>query len=95
MNQVAWVLATSPDASVRNGAEAVKMATRAVELSGGREPDTLDTLAAAYAESGRWEQATETARRALALAREPLAKDIRARLALYENRQPFRSNPTR
>ena len=64
----AWMLATNPNASVRNGAEAVELAQRAVELSGGREPAILDTLAAAYAEAGRFPEAVKTAQRAAALA---------------------------
>ena len=48
--QTAWLLATSQDASVRNGPRAVDLARRATELSGGQEPRTLDALAAALAE---------------------------------------------
>jgi tetratricopeptide (TPR) repeat protein len=97
LNQTARVLATSPEASVRNGAEAVVLAERAVHLSGAREPVILDTLAAAYAEAGRFPEAVETARRALALATEqnkqPLAEALKARIALYEAKTPFRGAP--
>jgi cytochrome c-type biogenesis protein CcmH/NrfG len=97
LNQVAWVLATSGEAGLRNGSEAVRLAARAVELSGGREPNLLYTLAAAYAEAGRFQEAVQTARRALALARAqnlaPLADEVRARIALYESGKPFRSGP--
>ena len=58
---MAWLLATSPEASLRDGARAVELAQRAVRLTGGREPDALDTLAAAYAEAGRFAEAVETA----------------------------------
>ena len=68
MNCLAWVLATCPEASVRNGAEAVELARRAVKLSDGREPAILGTLAAAYAEAGRFPEAVQTARKALELA---------------------------
>jgi spermidine synthase len=93
LNQMAWVLATSTQPSIRDGAEAVRLAARAVEVTGGRDLAALDTLAAAYAEMGRFDQAVETARRALALAenRQPLAAAIQARIALYEGKQPFRS----
>ena len=64
LNDTAWMLAVNRNASVRNGAEAVKLAQRAAELSGGRQPQILDTLAAAYAESGRSSAALETAQRA-------------------------------
>jgi len=93
LNQTAWVLATCSQASVRNGAEAVGLAERALKLSGGREPAVLDTLAAAYAEVGRFPEAVETARRAQALAtqqdKRPLAERLAARIALYEARAPF------
>jgi tetratricopeptide (TPR) repeat protein len=94
LNQTARVLATSPEASLRNGAEAVALAERAVQLSGAREPAILDTLAAAFAEAGRFPEAVETARRALALANErndqPLAEAVKARIALYEAKTPLR-----
>jgi tetratricopeptide (TPR) repeat protein len=95
LRQAAWVLATSPDATLRNGDEALAFAVRAVELSGGNDARMLDTLAAAYAEKGQFADAVLTARRALAhAAREnqpALADGIRTRIALYEADQPFRS----
>jgi tetratricopeptide (TPR) repeat protein len=94
MNQVAWALATSPEASVRNGAEAVRLAERAVELTAGQEPSMLSTLAAAYAEAGRFSDAVETARRASAIAGQQnnrnLAEALRAAVGLYETRTPMR-----
>ncbi len=92
--QAAWALATSPKDTVRNGMEAVRLAELAVQLSGGREPATLDSLAAAYAEVGRFSNAVETAQRALTLARQQnnqeLAGALGARIALYKARVPFR-----
>lgn len=67
-NRLAWALATLPDASLRNGAEAIASARRAVELSGGREPIMLGTLAAAHAEAGQFSEAVSTADRAILLA---------------------------
>jgi tetratricopeptide (TPR) repeat protein len=94
LNQVAWLLATCPKASDRNGAEAVELAARAVQLSNGRDPAVLYTLAAAYAEVGRFPEAAQTARRAVALAtqqnRQPLVEALKAALALYEAKTPFR-----
>lgn len=94
LNQVAWVLATSPDSSVRNGVEAVAFAERAVGLPGGEKPEILDTLAAAYAEAGRFSSALKTARRALVLAIEQnnqaLVEGLKTRMALYEGGSPFR-----
>jgi len=92
--RAAWVLATSPDAALRNGAEALAFAVRAVELSGGKDARTLDALAAAYAEKGRFADAALTARRAQALAarenQPALADEIGIRIALYEADRPFR-----
>ncbi len=53
-NNLAWLLATCPVSSLRNGKEAIKLAEQAVQLSGSRSPAILDTLAAAYAEAGRF-----------------------------------------
>jgi tetratricopeptide (TPR) repeat protein len=90
LSQSAWVLATNPQASIRNGSEAVELAARAVKLSGAKDPATLDTLAAAYAEAGRFPEAVQTARQALALATGPFADELKGRIALYESNQPFR-----
>jgi tetratricopeptide (TPR) repeat protein len=92
LRQAAWVLATSPDAAIRNGDEALALAVRAVELSGGQDARTLDSLAAAYAEKEQFSTAVLTARRALArAAQDPaLAARIAKRIALYEKDQPFR-----
>lgn len=96
LNEVAHVLAASPDPSVRNGAEAVTLAQRAVELTGGQEAIYLDTLAAAYAEAGRFPDAIETAQRALRVAtrqdQSQLREGLAARLGLYQARQPYRDD---
>jgi protein O-mannosyl-transferase len=93
-NELAWVLATCPDASVRNGSKAVELAQKSVELSGGSDPAMLDTLAAAFAEADDFPSAIKAARRALELARtgnQPqLAGQIVERLKLYEAGTPFR-----
>jgi len=93
-NNLAMLLAICPDASLRNGAEAVTLAQKAVKLSGGREPIILDTLAAAYAEANRFPEAVQTAHQALDLAtqqnNQALAESIKARLLLYETGRPFR-----
>src|SRR5436305_631313 len=67
-NNIAWLLATSSDATIRDGAKAVGFANEAVQLSGGREPSFLRTLAAAYAESGRFSEAVAAARQASVIA---------------------------
>ena len=94
LNQAARVLATDPEAGVRSGAQAVDLAGRAARVSGGQDPEILDTLAAAYAEAGRFPEALETARRASDLAarhnRQALAGALKVRAALYEARTPYR-----
>ena len=94
LRRVAWVLATSPDAAIRDGPEALAFAVRAMELSGGNDAQVLDTLAAAYAEKGQFADAALTARRAQARAAQEnqpaLARDIGVRIALYEAGEPFR-----
>ena len=88
LNNTAWTLATNPNASMRNGAEAVDLAQRAARLSNDGEPAILGTLAAAYAEARRFPEAVATARKALERAtqqnKQRLAVALRARLALYE-----------
>jgi tetratricopeptide (TPR) repeat protein len=95
-NDTAWTLASNPNESIRNGAEAVKMAERALPLGGDRDPAVLDTLAAAYAEAGRFSEAINAAKKAIALARgrqnDKLAGKIAARLALYEGGHPYRDS---
>jgi Flp pilus assembly protein TadD len=94
LRRVAWVLSTSRDGAIRDGAEALALAVRAIQLSGGKDAQVLDTLAAAYAEKGQFANAALTARRAQARAAQEnqpaLARDIGVRIALYEAGQPFR-----
>ena len=91
LNDIAWTLATNPNASIRNGREAVELAERAVRLSGGQQPAILDTLAAAYAEAGRFPDAVQTAEKALELAtrqnKAALADSLRTRIKLYQGPQ--------
>ncbi len=94
LNDTAWLLATNPNASIRNGAEAIELAERAVQLSDGREPAILGTLAAAYAEAGRFAEAVKTAEHALTLATDRnnsvLAETLQARIKLYRAGSPYR-----
>ncbi|RPI24664.1 MAG: tetratricopeptide repeat protein [Acidobacteria bacterium] len=94
LGRLARIRATSSDASLRNGAEAVALAERAVQLSGGQDALLLDTLSVAYAEAGRFQEAIQTARRALDLARQQnnqaLVSAIPGRIAAYEAGKPVR-----
>ena len=94
---LAWLLATSPDAALRNGAEAVRLAEAAAKQTGDTQIFTLDVLAASYAEAGRFDDAARVAARAFEAAIDTqnvgLAAEIRARQRLYEARQPYRMSP--
>jgi Flp pilus assembly protein TadD len=92
LNNLAWMLATSPDAKNRDGVEAVRLATHAVELTRTNNAGALDTLAAAYAEAGRFPDASRIAQRAVELAErnKEMAADIQKRRQLYESGHPFR-----
>jgi tetratricopeptide (TPR) repeat protein len=78
-NDLAWLLATDPEGSLAQRAEALSLAESAVALSGQRDPQILDTLAVAYAASGRPDAARDAAERAVAVARE-LRPDLVTRL---------------
>ncbi len=92
-NKLAWLLATSPEAKLRNGHQAIELAQRANTLTGGGNPVILCTLGTAYAEAGRFPEAMAAAQRALQLAEtDPaLADDLRLQLQLYQSHRPFRS----
>jgi tetratricopeptide (TPR) repeat protein len=94
MSNLAWVFATSPDQSVRNGPKAVQLAEQAVRVSGSRIPILFRTLAAAYAESGRFSEAIQAAQQGNELANSQgnsgLAAELLGNIALYQERQPLR-----
>jgi tetratricopeptide (TPR) repeat protein len=94
LSQTARLLATDSDGSLRNGAEAVTLAERAVKLSDGREAGALDALASAYAEAGRFPEAVQTERRAIEIAKQlndlQLVAALTARMALYQAGKPMR-----
>ena len=93
LNNLAWLLATCPEAAFRSGPEAVRLATRACELSGYAKPLLIGTLAAAQAEAGDFQAAIATAERAAALATtlhlEEVAAKNRELIQLYRQDQPF------
>ena len=96
-NNLAWVLATASDSSIRDGPKAVGFAQEAVQLSGGREPLFLRTLAAAYAESGRFSEAIAVAQQAVGIAnmqaKPDMAKRLNGDLVLFRGNLPLRENP--
>jgi len=101
LNNLAWILATSRINEHRDGAEAVRLASQACNLTGYGDPTFLDTLAAAYAEVGRYGEAIQTERKALDLSfkqGEPKQGEppsaLEERLRLYQSHSPYRNLAT-
>jgi hypothetical protein len=103
-NNIAWVLATHPDDDLRDGALAVQLASAACRETNREVRTFLDTLAAAFAETGDFDAAVRTCRESLRLAQAAgdtaAVESARARLQRYEDGRPYRdatlprSNPT-
>jgi tetratricopeptide (TPR) repeat protein len=94
LNRLGWLLATSPEPAVRNASKAVEIAERAVRVTSRQDPTSLDTLAAAYAEANRFEDAAAAAAEAITLAGRrgdrDLLGELTRRQALYSARQKYR-----
>jgi tetratricopeptide (TPR) repeat protein len=94
---LAWLMATCPEATIRNGDKAVEQVEQAGLISGAESSQQLDTLAAAYAEAGRYPEAVKTVTRALNLATtnhdETLVNGLRTQLKLYEANAPYHEPP--
>jgi len=92
LNALAWLLATNPDAGIRDGAEAIQLAERACVLTAYKQPLMMETLAAAYAEAGRIADAVSTAEKACTMVAD--AKDAARCLELlsaFKAGRPYRS----
>jgi cytochrome c-type biogenesis protein CcmH/NrfG len=95
LSNLAWLLATSADPSLRNGTEAVRLAERADSASSRSDnhATVLRILAAAYAEAGRFVDARETAQSALQAAKlegnASLTEALQGEIALYDLRLPY------
>jgi tetratricopeptide (TPR) repeat protein len=93
LDKLAWILATTSDAQLRNGKEAVGLAGRANDLTKHNSSEVLTTLAAAYAEQGLFAQAVAASREASELARKNNQPEILSRnealLQLYQAKRPF------
>ena len=93
MNQLAWLLAVSVNKDARDGTEALRLATAACEATERKEPGYLDTLAAAQARVGRFEEAVATIDSAIRLAvagnKWNIVNPMKQRRALYAAKQAF------
>jgi len=93
-NRLAWLLATCPEPEVRDGAEALRLARQVCQWTGEKDPAVLDTLAAALAELGRFDEAVQIARNAVeqatALGRADLAQQISQRVERYQQARAYR-----
>ena len=96
-NNLVWHLATHPDDEVRDGQEALRLVTDAIEQSGDTDALILDLLAAAQAECGLFDEAVTSARKAVAMARftgqDELVDELEDRRVLYEREEPYREEP--
>ena len=96
-NNLAWILATHPSDGIRDGIEAVTIAEGVCRASNYKDHATLATLAAAYAEAGRFAEAVRTNERAMEIAGEKgqgrIVGQLRARHDLYLANRPFRDAP--
>jgi len=94
LNRLGWIRATASDERVRDGRAAVALAERAVRLTDRRDVTSLDTVAVAYAETGRFDEALKAGADAIALAEtngeRAMLPELRHRLALYRTREKFR-----
>ena len=95
LNDRGWLLATCPDGRYRDGSRAVESARRACELTSWKTPDYLSTLAAAYAEAGRFDEAVNWQKKALSFPgySKSFGKVGGERLALYEEKKPYHQSP--
>jgi tetratricopeptide (TPR) repeat protein len=97
LNNLAWLLATCPDASLRNGARAIQLAQQADQLSGSTNAVVLRALAAGYAEAGQFGKAIESVRAATRVARmqgdNSLAEELEQQIALYKLGLPYHEAP--
>lgn len=98
-NNLAWLLATCPEDSLRDGPAAVRYAEQACQLTGYAQPPMVGTLAAAYAEAGRFAEAISTCEQTVQLAEQSGARQFaavnRQLLRLYRANKPYHTPPMR
>jgi tetratricopeptide (TPR) repeat protein len=89
-NGLAWLLATCPEEKARDGPKAIEHATKVCEWTEWKNPGYLDTLAAALAEAGRFDEAVKQQQKAVELATQEQTASFKNRLNLYSGKTPFR-----
>jgi membrane associated rhomboid family serine protease len=93
-NEYAWILATSPDDQVRNAPDAIHYAQKACAVDQYRDPDSLDTLATAYASAHQFDQAVNWEQKAIAVETDsPALAELKAHLKLFQSEKPYRESP--
>ena len=90
LNNLAWLLATSPEDVLRDGKRAIELALQASESSQYKKPHILSTLAAAYAETGAYDKAVEWSNKAVELGRDDIQGQLEAELKSYQQKKPWR-----
>jgi tetratricopeptide (TPR) repeat protein len=94
LNELAWLLATAPEDSLRDGKRAVELATKACELTEHKDAGLVDTLAAAYAEAGDYEAAIKWQDKAVQLATDDdFRKELTTHLEAFRDGKPWREGP--
>jgi len=98
LNELAWIYATANDPKLRNGAKAVELAEEAVRLTNRQFPESIDTLAAAYAENHQFQKAVVTQQEAISLLKSDeekrrYMKEFMSRLNLYQSNKPYHDDP--
>ncbi|HWB09944.1 MAG TPA: tetratricopeptide repeat protein [Pirellulales bacterium] len=90
LNNLAWVLATSPEAELRDGNRALELAMKACEVTNYKQAHILSTLAAAYAEKGDFATARKWSAQSVEMGEDALKDQLRKELASYEKEEPWR-----
>lgn len=93
LNNLAWVLSTSPEDNVRNGKRAIELALQACEATEYKRPHIISTLASAYAEAGDWDNAVKWSTKAIELSgdgEKEIVDQLKKELESYKEKKPFR-----
>ena len=90
LNNLAWLLATSPEDKLRDGKRAIELATKACEVTEYKQAHILSTLAAGYAETGDFETAKKWSSKSIEIADEEMKKQLAKELESYEQGKPWR-----